>query len=41
MDERVTTSKKVLDWYRDEDATDLRRSELNESVECMTCLNDF
>ena len=31
--------KEVLDWYRDERATDLRRSELNELVESMTCLN--
>ena len=23
----------VLDWYRDEDARDVRRSELNEQVE--------
>ena len=28
--------KEVLDWYRDEDAGDLRRS---ESVESITCLN--
>ena len=33
--------KEVLDWYRDERATDLRRSELNELVENMTCLNDL
>ena len=31
--------KEVLDCYRDEDAGDLRRSELNELVERMTCLN--
>ena len=31
--------KEVLDWYRDERATDLRRSESNESVDSMTCLN--
>ena len=31
--------KEVLDWYRDEDAGDLRRSELNEILERMTCLN--
>ena len=31
--------KEVLDWYREEDARDLRRSELNEQVESMTCLN--
>ena len=31
--------KEVLDWYRDERATDLRRSELTESVESMTCLD--
>ena len=29
----------VLDWYRGEDAGDLKRSELNELVENMTCLN--
>ena len=29
----------VLDWYREEDAEDLRRSELNELVEGRTCLN--
>ena len=28
---------KVLDWYREEDARDLRSSELNELVEGMTC----
>ena len=31
--------KKILDWYREEDAGDLRRSKLNEFVESMTCLN--
>ena len=31
--------KEVLDWYRDERATDLRRSESNESADSMTCLN--
>ena len=31
--------KEVLDWYREEDAGDLRRSELNEKVWSMTCLN--
>ena len=31
--------REVLDWYRGEDAEDLRRSEGNESVENMTCLN--
>ena len=31
--------KEVLDWYRDEDAGDLKRSELNEQDENMTCLN--
>ena len=29
----------MLDWYRGEDAGDLKRSELNELVENMTCLN--
>ena len=29
----------VLDWYRGEDAGDLKRSELNEFVENLTCLN--
>ena len=29
----------VLDWYRGEDARDLKRSELNELVEKLTCLN--
>ena len=29
----------VLDWYRGEDAGDLRRSKLSELVENMTCLN--
>ena len=31
--------EEVLDWYRDEDAGDPRKSESNELVECMTCLN--
>ena len=31
----------VLDWYRGEDAGDLKRSELNELVENLTCLNAF
>ena len=31
--------REVLDWYRREDAGSLKRSELNESVENMTCLN--
>ena len=31
--------REVLDWYRGEDAGGLRRSELNELVENMTCLN--
>ena len=39
MDERVVTSKKCWTWYREEDAGDLRRSELNEFVENMTALN--
>ena len=29
----------VLDWYRGEDAGDFKRSELNELVENLTCLN--
>ena len=29
----------VLDWYRGEDAGDLKRSELNELVENLVCLN--
>ena len=29
----------VLDWHRGEDAGDLKRSELNELVENMICLN--
>ena len=29
----------VLDWYRGEDAGDLKRSELHELVENLTCLN--
>ena len=29
----------VLDWYRGEDAGDLKRSELRELVENLTCLN--
>ena len=28
-----------MDWYRGEDAGDLKRSELNELVENLTCLN--
>ena len=31
----------VLDWYRGEDAGDVKRSELNELVENVTCLNAF
>ena len=31
--------KEVLDWYRHEDVGDLRRSELNELVESMACLD--
>ena len=31
----------VLEWYRGEDAGDLKRSELNELVENLTCLNAF
>ena len=29
----------VLEWYRGEDVGDLKRIELNELVENMTCLN--
>ena len=29
----------VLEWYRGEDSGDLKRSELNELVENLTCLN--
>ena len=29
----------VLEWYRGEDAGDLKRSELNELVEKLTCLS--
>ena len=31
----------VLEWYRGEDARDLKRSELYEVVENLTCLNAF
>ena len=31
----------VLEWYRGEDARDLKRSELNELVEKLTCLDAF
>ena len=31
----------VLEWYREEDAGDLKRSELNELVQNLTCLNAF
>ena len=31
--------REVLEWYRGEDARDLKRSELNELVENLTCLN--
>ena len=31
--------REVLDWYRGEDAGDLKRSELNELVENKTCPN--
>ena len=30
--------EELLDWYREEDARGLRRSELNVSVESTTCL---
>ena len=39
MDGRKSYIKEVLDWCREEDAGDLRRSELSEVVETMTCLN--
>ena len=29
----------MLEWYRGEDAGDLKRSELNDLVEKLTCLN--
>ena len=29
----------VLEWYRGEDVGDLKRSELNELVQNLTCLN--
>ena len=32
-------TKEVLDSYREEDAGDLRKSELNELIESMTCLH--
>ena len=35
MDERFVTP---LDWFREDDGGDLRRSELNELVENTTCL---
>ena len=38
MDERVVTSE-VLEWNRGEDAGDLKRSELNELVDNLTCPN--
>ena len=28
-----------MDWYREDDAGDLKRSELHELVENLTCLN--
>ena len=31
----------MSEWYRGEDAGDLKRSELNELVEYLTCLNAF
>ena len=37
----TTLEQEVLDWYRGEDAGDLKRSELNELVENLTCLNAF
>ena len=33
--------KEVSDWYREKDARDLRRNELNELVEYTTALNPF
>ena len=42
MDERKSRHiRGVLVWYRGEDAGDLKRSELNELVENMICLNAF
>ena len=41
LDGRVVTSENVLDWYRGEEAGDLKRSELNGLVENLTCLNAF
>ena len=31
--------KEVLDWFREEDTRDLKRSELNQSIGSMTCLS--
>ena len=39
MDERSRYIREVLDWYRREDAVDLKRSESNELVENITCLD--
>ena len=40
MDGRKSRNiKEVLEWFREEDARDLRRSDLNKTVEGMSCLN--
>ena len=39
MDEKSRYIGEVLDWYRGEDAGDLKRNELNGLVENWTCLN--
>ena len=41
MDEKTRYIKEVLDWHRDEDSRDLKSSDLNESIEILTCLNAF
>ena len=38
MDGKSRYIGEVLEWYRGEDARDLKRSELNELVENLTCL---
>ena len=39
LDDKVI--EKVFDWYREEDLGEHRRSELNDLVDKMTCLNAF
>ena len=39
MDESSRYIGEVLEWYRGDDAGDLKRSESNELVENLTCLN--